>query len=287
MAKQRRSLNGKVVAITGGARGIGKATAEALVRRGARVAIGDLDLTLAEATAAGLGGGSVATRLDVSDRASFAAFLDEAERQLGPVDVVINNAGIMPTTPFVEESEDSFRRQIEINLIGVIHGTQLAMARMLPRDSGHIVNIASQAGKTGIPGIATYSATKHAVVGLSESVRGELRGRKVEISCVMPTVVNTELTAGVGQKWVKPVEATDVAEAIAEALEVPRFDVYVPKSNGALLRAAALMPRGAAEAVARAMGTDKLMTEVDHGARAAYEERAAHSTEGDRDSATH
>jgi NAD(P)-dependent dehydrogenase (short-subunit alcohol dehydrogenase family) len=286
MAKQRRSLNGKVVAITGGARGIGKATAEALVRRGARVAIGDVDLALAEGTAAGLGGGSVALALDVSDRGSFESFLDEAERQLGPIDVVVNNAGIMPTTPFVEESEDSFRRQIEINLIGVIHGTQLAMARMMPRDSGHIVNIASQAGKTGVPGIATYSATKHAVVGLTESVRGELRGRNIEISCVMPTVVNTELTAGVGQKWVKPVEATDVAEAIAEALEVPRFDVYVPKSNGALLRAASLMPRSAAEAVGRAMGTDKLMTEVDHAARAAYEERAAHST-GDRDTAAH
>ena len=109
---------------------------------------------------------------------------------------------------------------------------------MMPRNSGHIVNIASQAGKTGVPGIATYSATKHAVVGLSEAVRAEMRGRNIEISCVMPTVVNTELTAGVGQKWVKPVEATDVAEAIAEALEVPRFDVYVPKSNGALLRGA-------------------------------------------------
>ena len=77
------------------------------------------------------------------------------------------------------------------------------------------------------------------MVGLSESVRAELRGREVEISCVMPTVVNTELTAGVGQKWVKPVEATDVADAIVEALEVPRFDVYVPKSNGALIRSTA------------------------------------------------
>jgi NAD(P)-dependent dehydrogenase (short-subunit alcohol dehydrogenase family) len=284
MAKQRRSLNGKVVAITGGARGIGKATAEALVRRGARVAIGDVDLALAEQTAAGLGGGSVALALDVSDRGSFEAFLEEAERQLGPLDVIVNNAGIMPTTPFVEESEDSFRRQIEINLVGVINGTQLALRRMIPRDSGHIVNIASQAGKTGVPGIATYSATKHAVVGLSESVRGELRGRAIEVSCVMPTVVNTELTAGVGQKWVKPVEASDVADAIVDALEVPRFDVYVPKSNGALLRTAHLMPRSAAEWVGRAMGTDKLMTEVDHAARAAYEERAAHST-GDKDDA--
>src|ERR1700754_1408677 len=246
MAKERRSLNGKVVAITGGARGIGKATAEALARRGARLALGDVDLATAEATAAALGGGSIALALDVSDRGSFERFLDEAERQLGTVDVVINNAGIMPVTPFVEESEDSFRRQIEINLIGVINGTQLALRRMLPRNSGHIVNIASQAGKTGVPGIASYSATKHAVVGLSEAVRQELRGREVEISCVMPTVVNTELTAGVGQKWVKPVEATDVAEAIAEALEMPRFDVFVPKANGALLRVASLMPRRAA-----------------------------------------
>jgi NAD(P)-dependent dehydrogenase (short-subunit alcohol dehydrogenase family) len=282
MAKQRRSLNGRVVAITGGARGIGKATAEALVRRGARVAIGDLDQELAEQTAAGLGGGSIALALDVTDRSAFEAFLDETERQLGPVDVVVNNAGIMPVTPFVEESEDSFRLQIEINLIGVIHGTQLAMRRMMPRNSGHIVNIASLAGKISTPGIATYTATKHAVVGLSEAVRAELRGRDIDVSCVMPTVVNTELTAGVGQKWVKPVEATDVAEAIAEALEVPRFDVYVPKSNAAMIRSAALMPRAAAEWVGRTMGTDKLMTEVDHTARAAYEDRAAHSKESDR-----
>ncbi|MCW2980500.1 MAG: Short-chain dehydrogenase [Solirubrobacterales bacterium] len=278
MARERRSLNGKVVAITGGARGIGKATAEALARRGARLALGDVDLATAEETAAGLGGGSIALALDVSDRASFEHFLDEAERQLGTVDVVINNAGIMPVTPFVEESEESFRRQIEINLIGVINGTQLALQRMLPRNSGHIVNIASQAGKTGVPGIATYSATKHAVVGLSESVRGEIRGRGIEISCVMPTIVNTELTSGVvDQRFVKPIEAVDVAEAIVDALEVPRFDVYVPKSNGALLRAAYLMPRAAAEWVGRTMGTDKLMTEVDHGARAAYEDRVTQS----------
>lgn len=282
MAKQRRSLNGRVVAITGGARGIGKATAEALVRRGARVAIGDVDQSLAEQTAAGLGGGTVALPLDVTGRASFEGFLDEAERQLGPLDVLINNAGIMPVTPFVEEPEDSFRRQIEINLIGVIHGTQLAMGRMMPRNSGHIVNIASQAGKISAPGIATYTATKHAVVGLTESVRAELHGREIEVSCVMPTVVNTELTAGVGQKWVKPVEATDVAEAVVEALEVPKFDVYVPKSNGALIRTTSLLPRAAAEWIGRAMGTDKLMTEVDYSARAAYEDRAARSKESDR-----
>jgi NAD(P)-dependent dehydrogenase (short-subunit alcohol dehydrogenase family) len=277
MAKQRRALSGKVVAITGGARGIGKATATALVRKGCRVAIGDLDLALAEQTAEQLGGGTIALSLDVTDRSSFAAFLDEAERQLGQLDVVINNAGIMPVTPFVEESEDSVRRQVDINLHGVIAGTQMAIERMQPRGSGHIVNIASQAGKGGFPGIATYSATKHAVVGLSEAVRAELRGSGVEVACVMPTLVNTELTSGVGQRLLKPVEAEDVADAIVDALEVPRFDVWIPRANGALFKVVALLPRGLREAIGRLMKVDKLMTEVDHGARHAYEERVAHS----------
>jgi NAD(P)-dependent dehydrogenase (short-subunit alcohol dehydrogenase family) len=284
MAKQRRSLSGKVVAITGGARGIGKATATALVRKGCRVAIGDLDLELAEKTAEGLGGGTIALGLDVTHRPSFEAFLAETERQLGPIDAVINNAGIMPVTPFVEEGEDSIQRQIEINLHGVLTGTQLAIARMKPRGSGCIVNIASQAGKAGIPGIATYSATKHAVVGLSEAVRAELRGSGIEIVCVMPTVVNTELTSGVGQKWIKPVEAADVANEIVDAMEVPRFDVFVPGSNGVLYRVMGLLPRTWREAIGRAMGVDKLMFEVDHAARRAYEERAAASKRGEAES---
>ncbi len=286
MAKERRSLSGKVVAITGGARGIGKATATALVRKGCRVAIGDLDLELAEKTAEGLGGGTIALGLDVTHRASFEAFLAETERQLGPVDAVINNAGIMPVTPFVDESEDSIHRQVDINLHGVITGTQLAIERLRPRGTGYIVNIASQAGKAGIPGIATYSATKHAVVGLSESVRAELRGSGVEVICVMPTVVNTELTSGVGQKWIKPVEAEDVADEIVDAMEVPRFDVFVPKSNVGLYKAMTLMPRRFREAMGRAMGVDKLMFEVDHAARRAYEDRAATSTGGAEESAS-
>src|ERR1700709_2059808 len=272
MAKQRRSLGGKVVAITGGARGIGKATATALVRKGCRVAIGDLDLALAEETAAGLGGGTIALTLDVTDRASFAKFLDETERQLGPVDVVVNNAGIMPVTALVDESDASIKRQLDINVYGVLVGIQPRIERMRPRGSGHIVNLASQAGKTSIPGIATYSGTKHAVVGICEAVRAELRKSGVEVHCVMPTVVNTELTAGVGQKLIKPVEAEDVANEIVDALEVPRFDVWVPRENGAFFKIVSLLPRGAREGLGRLMKVDKLMTEVDHGARSGYEE---------------
>ena len=216
----------------------------------------------------------MALPVDVTDRASLAAFLDEAERQLGPLDVVVNNAGIMPVTPV---------RRGERGLDPPPDRHQRARRDRRhpdgdraddPRGSGHIVNLASQAGKGGLPGIATYSATKHAVVGLCEAVRAELRGSGVEMHCVMPTVVNTELTSGVGQRWVKPVEAEDVADAIVEALEVGRYDVWVPKENGAIYRIMMLIPRGAREAIGRFMKVDKLMTEVDHGARNAYEERA-------------
>jgi NAD(P)-dependent dehydrogenase (short-subunit alcohol dehydrogenase family) len=283
MAKERRSLSGKVVAITGGARGIGKTTAQALVGKGCRVAIGDLDAALAEGAAAELGGGSVGLALDVSDRRSFAAFLDEAERQLGPVDVVVNNAGLMPVTPFVEESDASIRRQLDVNLYGVIVGTQLAIERMRPRRSGHIVNIASSAGKAGVPGIATYSATKHAVVGLTEAVRAEHQNDGIEFSYVMPITVNTQLIEGLkDQRGVKRVEPEDVAGEIVDALETGRVDVYVPKQLRASVMVGGLMPRKAREAMGRLMGIDKVMTEVDPQARRSYEERVA-SLEPSRD----
>jgi NAD(P)-dependent dehydrogenase (short-subunit alcohol dehydrogenase family) len=276
MAKERRSLDGKVVAITGGARGIGRTTAQALVGKGCRVAIGDLDAALAEGAAAELGGGSVGLALDVSDRASFARFLDEAERQLGPVDVVINNAGLMPVTPFVEESDASIRRQLDVNLYGVIVGTQLAIERMKPRRSGHVVNIASSAGKAGVPGIATYSATKHAVVGLTEAVRAEHSDDGIDFSYVMPITVNTQLIEGVkDQRGLKRVEPEDVAAEIVAALETGKVDVYVPKQLRASVMMGGILPRKAREAVGRLMGVDKVMTEVDPQARRSYEERVS------------
>src|ERR1044072_2943693 len=124
MAKEPRSLSGKVVAITGGGRGIGRATALALGREGARVAVGDLDHEAAESVAAELGGEALGLPLDVTDHAGFTAFLDEVERRLGPLDVLVNNAGIMPVTPLPEEAPESIARQLAINLHATIHGTQ-------------------------------------------------------------------------------------------------------------------------------------------------------------------
>ena len=275
MGREPRSLHGKVVAITGAARGIGRATAWALAREGARIAIGDLDADLAEETAAALPAEAIGVRLDVTDRDSFAAFVARAEERLGPIDVLINNAGIMPLGRFWEEDDDVARRIIDVNVHGVLYGMKLVIPGMLRRGSGHIVNIASQAGKAGIPGGATYSASKHAVVGVSEAVRGELRDTGIEISCVMPVVVNTELGSGlVRSRGVKPVEPEDVAEAIVGALKRPRFDVHVPRSAGVVQILGALLPRAGREALARAVRADKVLAEADPQQRAEYERRA-------------
>jgi NAD(P)-dependent dehydrogenase (short-subunit alcohol dehydrogenase family) len=274
MAKVTRSLAGQVVAITGGARGIGRATAAALITQGAKVAIGDIEAPLAERTAEELGAGTIGLPLDVTDRASFDAFLTEVESRLGPLDVLINNAGIMPIGPFVEETDATAHRMIDINLHGVIYGSKLALERFLPRSRGHLVNIASVAGKAGFPGGATYCASKHAVVGLTEAIRAEVRDTDIWTTLVMPVVVHTELGSGLPEtRGFRAVEPEEVAAAIVEALQTGRFDVFVPKSIGGLFRAQALVPRRVMERIARTLKGDQVLTAPDHGARAAYEAR--------------
>ncbi|WP_326944232.1 SDR family oxidoreductase [Amycolatopsis sp. NBC_01307] len=274
------NLAGKVVVITGGGQGIGAATASALARLGAQVVIGDLDQVRAEKTAGELG--ADALPLDVTDIRGFTGFLDEVERRHGRIDVLINNAGIMPLAGLEEESDATTRRQLEINLHAVIHGTREAMKRMRPHRSGHIVNVASFAGKAGFPGAATYCATKHAVVGLSEAVHLELHGSGVHVSCVMPAIVRTELASGLGEaKLFKSASPADVADAIVAALRKPKFDVFVPRSLGPMGKLTGLLPRRAAELLARTLKADQLLASAAHSpARAAYEARAAESAPG-------
>jgi NADP-dependent 3-hydroxy acid dehydrogenase YdfG len=283
MAKQPRILAGETAAITGAARGIGRATAEALLGQGMRVAIGDVDFDAALATAAELGPSAVGLPLDVTDRESFATFLDCAERELGPIDVLVNNAGIMQIGRFVDEDDLTAQRMVDINIHGVILGMKLALARMIPRDRGHIVNIASQAGKFGAPGGATYSATKHAVVGLSEAVRGELHllGAHVDLSYVMPYVVNTELGSGLGQaRGFSNLEPSEVAEAIVEALRLGTVEVWVPKSGKRTNVLGAVLPRRLSEGMARAMKADRVLADADTLTRRDYELRASRSEPG-------
>src|ERR671930_569676 len=244
MAKQPRILVGQVAAVTGAARGIGKATAHAFVREGMKVAIGDIDGELAEATAAELG----------PNAAGFELFVDAAEERFGPLDVLVNNAGIMPLGRFLDEDDATARRMIDINLHGVIHGMKIALPRMMARNRGHVVNIASQAGKYGAPGGATYSATKHAVIGLTEAVRGELHieSSAVELSYVMPFLVKTELGDGTqNARGMKKLEPEEVADAIVDAIKRGVVDVWLPRSSRHTHRLGALLPRRVSEGLAR------------------------------------
>src|SRR4051794_9415407 len=281
MAKQPRTLDGRVVAITGAARGIGRGTAALLAREGMTVAIGDVDVETAGRPAEEIGPRTAAFAVDVTDRASFERFVDDVEAQLGPIDVLVNNAGIMPLGPFLAEDDATARRQVDINVHGVLLGMKIVLPRLVARGRGHVVNIASAAGKSAYPGGATYCGTKHFVVGVSETVRGELRGTGVELSVVMPVLVDTELAAGVGTARGVPKLAPEaVAAAIVETLRRPRFDVFVPRSLGPLTVATWLLPRGVRELVHRALRADRVLADVDAGARRRYELRAAGSEPG-------
>jgi NAD(P)-dependent dehydrogenase (short-subunit alcohol dehydrogenase family) len=277
MARTPRDLTGKVVVITGAARGIGAATARALAREGARLAIGDLDGDLASSVATELRGEAIGRKLDVTDHAGFAAFLDEVEDTLGPIDVLINHAGIMPVIEFENESAESIDRQLDINLRAVMFGSQQAVRRMRPRGQGHLVNVASAAGKGGFPGVVTYCTTKFGVVGLTEALQAELHGSGIDFSCVMPAIVRTELTDGIKDHWlIKTSTPEQVADAIVGTLKKPRLDVYVPGTLNALNRSMALWPRKAQSWFLRATKADRLLADAAHSpAREAYERRAA------------
>jgi NAD(P)-dependent dehydrogenase (short-subunit alcohol dehydrogenase family) len=269
-----RPIGGRVVAVTGAARGIGLEIAGELLRQGALVAIGDIDEAGAKEAAERLGGGVVAARCDVADRDSFTGFLDLVERELGPLDVLVNNAGIMPVGPFHTESDEVARRQFDVNVHGVILGCKLALARMLPRGRGHLVNIASGAGVASVPGVATYCGTKHAVVGLTEAIRLEYRGSGIQATSVLPGVIDTALTSGLPEtRGVPKISPAQVALAVAGVLRRPRARVFVPRRIGVLARLTAVLPTAAIEGLMAATGSRRGFLDADATARAGYEQR--------------
>ena len=160
-------------------------------------------------------------------------------------------------------------------------GCKLVIPKMKQRGRGHIVNIASMAGRAGYANAVTYCTTKFAVVGLSEALRAELRGTGIELSVVCPGVVNTELGSGLNEtRAVKVVEPEEVADAIVDALRTDRFDVFVPAAAGTIWRAVHVLPRSAAEKVGQALKADQVLVNPDQSVRADYEARAARSDPG-------
>ena len=270
---------GRTVVVTGGARGIGFATAAVLLTRGARVVIGDrdqgaLDAAVAELATAGAVSGHL---LDVSDRRSFADFLDLARADgRGRIDVLINNAGVMPVGAFIGQTQQAIRSSIEVNLYGVLNGCQLVLPEMVARRKGHIINIASMAGVMAIPGQVVYAATKYGVVGLSVAMADEFASRGVQVSVVMPPFTQTDLIAGTKSSGVgKPVKPEVVATAIVGALDKPRTHVSIPQPVRFVGPVVSMLGPRSRRWFNKRIGADKLfLDDVDHAARAFYEERA-------------
>ena len=277
-AHDARDLAGKVVVVTGGGRGIGAATARLLADEGARVVVGDLDERLAKETADAVGG--VGLPLDVTDHAGFDAFLDQVEREVGPVDALVNNAGIMPLARVEDESDETAATQVAVNLLAVIHGTKEMVRRWKARGStGHVVNISSAAGRVPVAGAATYTATKHGVSGFSNALHTELRsdGVPITVTAVHPVIVRTELAAGLKDtRGVPPITPEDVAAAIVGVLQRPRRDVYVPSRLGFLVKLAAATPLAFNDCLSRAFNAERAVLDaVDAAERRAYEDRIA------------
>jgi NADP-dependent 3-hydroxy acid dehydrogenase YdfG len=274
-------IAGKTIAITGAARGIGHATAKALLQRGAQVVIGDRDVIGLEAAVTELDrrGPLSGYPLDVTNRQSFSEFLDKARSDGGGrIDVLINNAGVMPIGTFLGQSEQAIRSAIEVNFYGVLNGCQLVLPEMVARRSGHVVNIASMSGIVAVPGQAVYAGTKFAVLGLTTALADEFASHGVDLSTILPTFTNTELIAGTHTSTAqKPIQPEDVAAAVVKVLDHPTTIVSVPRMARFIGELAqTLGPRGR-RWLNKRLGNDRVFLDFDATARQAYEQRAQHA----------
>ena len=273
-----RVIAGQCALVTGAARGIGRATAHALVREGVKVAVADRDGPLVEQVAAELAaiGEARGYALDVRDPVAFRDVVERIGRELAPVDILVNNAGIMSLGGFLDQDAALDERQIDVNLRGPIHGLRAVLPGMLARGRGHVVNVASVAGVAGIPNAAVYSATKYAVVGLTEALHAEYLDSAVDLafSAVLPSIVATELTAGTRRlRYPPPATAEDVAAGVVYALQTGKVEVYVPRFGRLARVLPALLPRRVVERVGRFFGVDQVFAGIDAQARAAYQAR--------------
>ncbi|WP_291736650.1 SDR family NAD(P)-dependent oxidoreductase, partial [Leisingera sp. F5] len=185
-----KRLAGKTALITGSARGIGRAFAEAYVREGARVAIADIDFTGAQTAAEELGGGSIAVRLDVTDQTSIEQAVAQTVLELGRIDILINNAAVFTAAPVAEITRGDFDRTFAVNVAGTLFTLQAVARHMIERGGGGtIINMASQAGRRGEPLVAVYCATKAAVISLTQSAGLNLIRHGINVNAISPGVV--------------------------------------------------------------------------------------------------
>lgn len=197
-------LEGKTALITGAARGIGLAFAQAYVREGAQVAIADIDMARARQAADDLGAAAIAVEMDITDQASIERAIAETVRQLGQIDILINNAALFTASPITEITRDDYARVFDINVGGTLFTLQAVAKHMIARGGGgKIINMASQAGRRGEPLVAVYCATKAAVVSLTQSAGLNLIEHGINVNAISPGVVDGEHWDGVDAFFAK------------------------------------------------------------------------------------
>jgi NADP-dependent 3-hydroxy acid dehydrogenase YdfG len=198
-----QGIENKVVVITGASSGLGEATARHLAERGAIVVLGARRRERIDAVAAEIiskGCRAVAVETDVTDRKQVQNLVDTAVRQFGHVDVMLNNAGLMPLAPLERLKVDEWDRMIDVNIKGVLYGIAAALPHMKERKSGHIINVSSVYGHVVDPGATVYCATKFAVRALSEGLRKEVKPHNIRTTIISPGAVSTELLEHISEK---------------------------------------------------------------------------------------
>ena len=220
-------LKDKRIVVTGAGRGIGAEIARDAARHGARVAVADLDRGAAEAVASDIGEAAIGVEVDVSDRASTRAAIERAVEAFGGVDVMFNNAGVSQTCPFMDVTEESWDRIMNVNAKGVLIGTQEAARQMIAQGTGgKIVNTASIAGKQGYPLFAHYCASKFGVVALTQAGARALAEHKITVNAFAPGVVRTELWEQLDREFMDlgvTKEADQAINEFSESILVGRY----------------------------------------------------------------
>lgn len=275
-------MESAIALVTGGARGIGLSIAQRLAREGVRVVIADLDGEAATRAAREIGSGAQGFALDVAEFDEYLRVVTEVEQTIGPIDIVVNNAGIMPVGPLLGELRGVAEATMRVNFWSHYISYQVLAPRMIARGRGHFINVTSAAGAIHSPGLASYVASKHAATGFARSAREELVGTGVTISTVMPAAVRTQLVDGIPFKWWEKLGIIPPGWVARDAVRTVRNRPAVvgsPRGTVLALRLQHLVPEWLWLLGRRVVDADRTVGPVDRRARSEYDGRIEQQVE--------